>query len=63
MGAFFGRGGGSLGGWAAGAQPHRLRDGLAMPFGKHSDLVLQCHFHRNRPANPSLAVVGGAKLP
>lgn len=58
MGAFFVSGGGSLGGWAAGAQPHLLRDGLAMPFRKGSDLVLQCHFHPVGVEMTEKAVVG-----
>jgi hypothetical protein len=58
MGAFFVSGGGSLGGWAAGAQPHLLRDGLAMPFRKGSDLVLQCHFHPVGVEMTEKAVIG-----
>ena len=34
-----------LGGWAAGAQPHLLPDGLALPLPKGNDLVFQYHFH------------------
>ncbi len=35
----------SLGVWAAGTQPHLLPDGIARPFPKGSDLILQEHFH------------------
>ncbi len=56
--AAFVLGGGSLGGWAAGAQPHLLREGLAMPFRKGSDLVLQCHFHPVGVEMTEKAVVG-----
>jgi hypothetical protein len=34
-----------LGGWALGAQPHFLPEGLAMNVPKGSDLVIQYHFH------------------
>jgi hypothetical protein len=34
-----------LGGWAVGAQPHFLPEGLAMQVPKGSDLVVQYHFH------------------
>ncbi|HXI51521.1 MAG TPA: hypothetical protein VNH84_08450 [Candidatus Saccharimonadales bacterium] len=34
-----------LGGWAIGAQPHLLPDGLALQLPKGSDLVIQYHFH------------------
>jgi hypothetical protein len=36
---------GRLGGWAVGATPRRLPDGLAWPLPKNADLVLQTHFH------------------
>lgn len=36
---------GSLGGWAVGATPYKLPEGLAYPLPKGSDLVLQTHFH------------------
>ena len=36
---------GELGGWAVGATPRFLPDGLAMPLAKGSDFVLQLHFH------------------
>jgi hypothetical protein len=34
-----------LGGWAIGAQPHFLPEGLALRLPKGSDLVVQYHFH------------------
>jgi hypothetical protein len=36
---------GPLGGWAVGASPRFLPDGLALPMGKGSDVVIQMHFH------------------
>lgn len=36
---------GSLGGWAVGATPRKLPEGLAWHLPKGSDLVLQTHFH------------------
>jgi mono/diheme cytochrome c family protein len=36
---------GILGGWAPGAQPHRLPDGVGRFLRKNSDLVLQIHYH------------------
>ncbi|MDG3002501.1 redoxin family protein [Paludisphaera mucosa] len=36
---------GSLGGWAVGATPRHLPQGLAFPLAKGSDLVVQMHFH------------------
>ena len=35
----------ALGVWAAGTQPHFLPDGVARPFPKGSDLIIQEHFH------------------
>src|SRR5262249_52657133 len=37
--------GGSLGGWAVGATPAFLPEGVALPLPKGSDIVLQMHFH------------------
>ena len=34
-----------LGTWAGGTQPHFLPDGVARPFPKGSDLIIQEHFH------------------
>ena len=36
---------GPLGGWAVGASPRFLPDGLALPMLKGSDVVIQMHFH------------------
>jgi thiol-disulfide isomerase/thioredoxin/mono/diheme cytochrome c family protein len=49
---------GSLGGWAVGATPVRLPDGLALPLRKKSDLVLQTHFHAAGKAVKELLTVG-----
>jgi hypothetical protein len=44
-GAFGGRAGGSLGGWAVGGRARVLPDGLAIFVPKGADLVLSTHFH------------------
>lgn len=49
---------GSLGGWAVGAIPRRLPEGLAMPLPKGSDLVLQTHFHPSGKAEHEQTTVG-----
>lgn len=49
---------GSLGGWAVGATPVRLPDGLAFPLKKGSDLVLQSHFHLSGKVEQELIEVG-----
>ncbi len=49
---------GSLGGWAVGATPIRLPDGLARPLRKGSDLVLQTHFHLSGKAVKEEITVG-----
>ncbi len=36
---------GGLGGWAVGATPTKLPEGLAWPLPKDADLVVQTHFH------------------
>lgn len=36
---------GALGGWAPGATPHTLADGMAFTAGKNADLVIQVHYH------------------
>jgi formylglycine-generating enzyme required for sulfatase activity len=36
---------GNLGGWGPGGSPRRLPDGMGRPIPKHSDLVLQIHYH------------------
>jgi hypothetical protein len=49
---------GSLGGWAVGAVPVRLPEGLAFPLTKGSDLVLQTHFHPSGKAEKEVLTVG-----
>ncbi len=49
---------GSLGGWAVGATPVKLPDGLAYPLRKGSDLVLQTHFHLSGKAEKEVLTVG-----
>src|SRR5438552_3131256 len=36
---------GALGGWAPGATPQPLFDGMALPIPKAADLVIQTHYH------------------
>jgi hypothetical protein len=36
---------GALGGWAPGATPQPLSDGMALPIRKGADLVIQTHYH------------------
>ena len=43
-----------LGGWAAGAQPHLLPNGLALPLPKGNDLVFQYHFHPSGKAESEM---------
>jgi hypothetical protein len=52
------RNGGSLGGWAVGATPVPLADGLAFPLPKGSDLVLQEHFHLTGKPETEVSTVG-----
>ena len=47
-----------LGGWAAGAQPHLLPQGLALPLPKGNDLVFQYHFHPSGKAESEKTQVG-----
>jgi mono/diheme cytochrome c family protein len=47
-----------LGTWAAGAQPHFLPEGVARPFPKGSDLVIQEHFHPTGKEEIEKTVVG-----
>jgi mono/diheme cytochrome c family protein len=47
-----------LGTWAAGTQPHFLPDGIARPFPKGSDLVIQEHFHPSGKEEMEKTVVG-----
>jgi mono/diheme cytochrome c family protein len=50
--------GGSLGGWAAGGQPHFLPSGLGLALPKGSDLILQTHFHPSGKAESEKTTVG-----
>ena len=50
--------GGPLGGWAVGATPVPLADGLAYPLPQGSDLVLQEHFHLTGKAEVEQSTVG-----
>jgi hypothetical protein len=49
---------GPLGGWALGAQPHPLPDGLAFRLPAGSDLVLATHFHPSGKAEEETSTVG-----
>ena len=52
------RGSGQLGGWAVGATPMKLPDGLASPLSKGSDLVVQTHFHPSGKAEKEILTFG-----
>ncbi|HEX4343332.1 MAG TPA: hypothetical protein VH255_08070 [Verrucomicrobiae bacterium] len=47
-----------LGGWAVGAQPHQLPEGLAFFVPKGSDLVVQYHFHPDGKPEAEKSVIG-----
>ncbi len=47
-----------LGGWAIGAQPHFLPDGLALEVPKGSDLVVQYHFHPTGKPEVEKSLIG-----
>jgi len=49
---------GSLGGWALGATPVPLADGLAFPLPKGADLVLQEHFHLTGKPETEQSTIG-----
>lgn len=49
---------GSLGGWALGAQPSFLPDGLANYLPKGADLILSTHFHPSGKAEEEQSMVG-----
>jgi hypothetical protein len=49
---------GPLGGWAVGATPVFMPDGVALPLPKGSDVVLQMHFHLTGKPEEEQAVVG-----
>jgi hypothetical protein len=50
--------GGSLGGWAVGAQAHVLPEGLSWFVPKGADLVLSTHFHPSGKAEKEISTVG-----
>ena len=47
-----------LGGWALGALPHLLPDGLAMSLPANTDLVFQYHFHPSGKVEREKSVIG-----
>ena len=49
---------GSLGGWAVGATPAFMPEGVALPLPKGSDIVLQMHFHLTGKRETERSVVG-----
>ena len=49
---------GSLGGWAPGAMPRRLPDGMGKMLRKGSDLVLQIHYHPDGKPEADQSLVG-----
>jgi hypothetical protein len=49
---------GGLGGWAPGAMPRELPDGIVKYLKKGSDLVLQIHYHPNGKPQEDQSVVG-----
>jgi hypothetical protein len=48
---------GSLGGWAVGATPRLLPDGMAMPLKSGTDLILSTHFHPSGKAEEEQTTV------
>lgn len=51
-------GGGPLGGWAVGATPRFLPEGLALPMPRGSDFVIQMHFHPSGKVERERSTVG-----
>ena len=49
---------GPLGGWAVGASPRFLPEGLALPMGRGSDFVIQMHFHPSGKVEREKSTVG-----
>jgi hypothetical protein len=49
---------GSLGGWAPGAMPRLLPDGTGLYLRKHSDLILQIHYHPTGKEEKDRSTVG-----
>jgi mono/diheme cytochrome c family protein len=52
------RNGSGLGGWAVGAQPRFLPEGVALPLPKGADFLLQLHFHLTGKAETEKSLVG-----
>lgn len=50
--------GSGLGGWAVGAQPRFLPDGVALPLPKGADFLLQLHFHLTGKPETEKSLVG-----
>jgi hypothetical protein len=49
---------GPLGGWAVGATPAFLPDGVALPLPRNADVILQMHFHPTGKPEQERATVG-----
>jgi hypothetical protein len=49
---------GSIGGWAPGQMPQRLRDGMGRQLRKGSDLVVQIHYHPSGKVETDQSMVG-----
>ncbi|HEY2435262.1 MAG TPA: hypothetical protein VGI12_21505 [Vicinamibacterales bacterium] len=49
---------GPLGGWAVGATPQMLPEGVALSLPKGSDVILQMHFHPTGKAETELSTIG-----
>ncbi|MEZ6139101.1 MAG: redoxin domain-containing protein [Zavarzinella sp.] len=49
---------GALGGWAVGATPVKLPEGLAYPLKKGSDFLLQAHFHLSGKVEQETITIG-----
>src|SRR5262249_3310054 len=49
---------GPLGGWAVGYTPTFMPDGLALPIGKGSDVIVQLHFHSSGKAEIEKSTIG-----
>src|SRR5205085_739919 len=49
---------GPLGGWAVGYTPSFMPDGLALPIGKGSDIIVQLHFHSSGKPETERSTIG-----
>jgi len=49
---------GSLGGWAPGAAPQKLTEGMAFAIEPKSDLILQIHYHPSGKPETDLSTIG-----